>query len=77
MAQPWQFDLREVRCANLFLWHGAQDRNVPLTMGQAVAARLPNCQAVFCEEEGHLSLLYNHGKEIVQTLAAAYSSGKF
>jgi pimeloyl-ACP methyl ester carboxylesterase len=68
MTMPWQFQLQDIRCPNIYLWHGGQDRNVPFAMGQAVAERLPACQAVFMKEEGHLSLLYHHGKEIVETL---------
>ena len=68
MALPWGFSLQAVRAPNIFLWHGTLDRNVPFAMGKAVAERLPNCQAVFMEGEGHLSLLYNYGKEIVDRL---------
>jgi pimeloyl-ACP methyl ester carboxylesterase len=75
MAAPWGFDLPAVRCSSIHLWHGSQDRNVPLAMGRAVAAALPGCQAAFLEEEGHLSLLYNHGREIVDTLLGAYAGG--
>lgn len=68
MAQPWHFRLEEVRCASISLWHGEQDRNVPVAMGMAVAARLPGCRAAFLPGEGHLSLLYHHGREIVEDL---------
>ncbi len=68
MALPWGFDLQAVQAHNIFLWHGSLDRNVPLAMGKAVAERLPDCQSVFVEGEGHLSLLYNHGGEIVDRL---------
>ena len=68
MAQPWGFELQSVCAARIFLWHGCLDRNVPVEMGKVVAERLPHCQAVFLEGEGHLSLLYNHGREIVDEL---------
>jgi pimeloyl-ACP methyl ester carboxylesterase len=71
MARPWQFALPEVRCPNIHLWHGELDRNVPIAMGRAVAERLPNCQASFLAGEGHLSLLYNHGAQIVERLVQA------
>lgn len=71
MALPWHFDLRDICCPNVYLWHGGMDRNVPIAMGRAVAKRLPGCQASFLEEEGHLSLLYNHGSEIIETLVQA------
>ncbi len=71
MASPWGFELEEVHCPKVFLWHGGMDRNVPLAMGKAVAARLPNCRSTFTEDEGHLSLLFNHGKDIIDTLVRA------
>ena len=71
MAQPWGFELSEIQCKNLFLWHGLQDRNVPVAMARAVAGQLPQCQATFLPEEGHLSILYNHGDEIIDRLIHA------
>jgi pimeloyl-ACP methyl ester carboxylesterase len=71
MAQPWGFVLPELRCPNIHLWHGELDRNVPIAMGRAVAERLPECQANFLAGEGHLSLLYNHAAQIVETLLQA------
>jgi pimeloyl-ACP methyl ester carboxylesterase len=71
MAFPWRIDLRGVRCENVFLWHGCQDRNVPVAMGRAVAEQIPGCSAEFLEGEGHLSLMYNRGKEIFDTLIEA------
>lgn len=71
MAQPWQFDLEDVRCPNIYLWHGCMDKNVPPAMGRAVASRLPNCHAIFVEGEGHLSLMYRYGGEIIETLVKA------
>jgi pimeloyl-ACP methyl ester carboxylesterase len=71
MASPWDFTLAEIRCANIFLWHGCLDRNVPISMGREVARQLSGCKAVFCEEEGHLSLIYHHGKAIFRSLLDA------
>jgi pimeloyl-ACP methyl ester carboxylesterase len=71
MAQPWGFRLEDVHCSTLYLWHGELDCNVPIAMGKAVAERLPGCNASFVSGEGHLSLLYNHGAEIVETLIRA------
>ncbi len=71
MTQPWTFDLNAITCPNIFLWHGEQDRNVPLAMGKTVAARLPNCRSTFLPSEGHISLMLKHGAQIVAKLVAA------
>lgn len=74
MTLPWGFNLTEIACRNMVLWHGGMDRNVPIGMAQATAGRLPQCR-LFCHpDEGHLSLLYHHGAEIVSTLLSI--SGK-
>lgn len=71
MARSWGFELQAVTSANIQLWHGVEDRNVPLAMAQAVAARLPGCQANFVAHEGHISLLFNHGAEIIDRLVCS------
>lgn len=49
------------------LWQGEQDVNVPLPMGWYLARAIPNCQARFLPNEGHLMTL-NHWPEIVSAL---------
>ena len=73
MTQPWQLEINQNRCANIFLWHGEQDRNVPVSMARELALQLPNCHAKYYPAVGHLSLLYNHGQEILDTLLKAAS----
>lgn len=70
-AFPWGFRLEDIRCANIYLWHGELDRNVPICMGRAAAAQIPGCMGEFFPDEGHLSLIYNKGKEIFQKLIAS------
>lgn len=68
-ASPWGFDPADIRLPRLFLWHGERDKDVPVAMGRAVAARIPSCAARFFPGEGHLSVIVNHGAEIVRALA--------
>ena len=53
----------------IHLWHGAEDDNVPLQMGQYVA-ELPNCRSKFLLDEAHYSLFFNHWQEILAVLLA-------
>ncbi len=71
MTRPWQFNLADIHSKNVFLWHGELDRNVPVSMAKAVAERIPACKAKFFPTEGHLSVIYNHGAEIISELVAA------
>lgn len=69
-ARPWGFRLEDIACPRLLLWHGERDPLVPIAMGRAVAARLPQCQATFYPDEGHFSVLVNHMGEILAALRA-------
>ncbi len=67
-ALPWQFDPADIK-AEVCLWHGGQDVNAPLAMGQHLAATIPRCQAYFLPDAGHF-LAFTHGKEILQRIAS-------
>jgi pimeloyl-ACP methyl ester carboxylesterase len=67
--RPWGFSLEDIS-AEVHLWHGDQDLNVPLSVGRYVAEAIPNCQATFLENEGHLTLPYNHLREILNVLVS-------
>ena len=66
-ARPWGFRLQDIT-TEVHLWHGEQDRNVPLSVGRYVADAIPGCNALFYEEEGHLTLPRNRIGEILNTL---------
>jgi hypothetical protein len=53
---------------NVHIWHGELDTTVPVSMGRAVADRIPHCQAKFYPHEAHLSLLFNKADEILMDL---------
>ena len=66
-TQPWGFQLQEID-AEVHLWHGGLDNNVPISVGRFVADAIPNCNARFYEEDGHLTLPHNRMKEILGAL---------
>jgi pimeloyl-ACP methyl ester carboxylesterase len=68
-ARPWDFQLQEIT-AEVHLWHGEMDANVPLSVGQFVADAIPNCRATFYGEEGHLTLSRNRITEILGRLVS-------
>jgi pimeloyl-ACP methyl ester carboxylesterase len=67
-GRPWGFKLEEIAFPALCLWHGEQDKDVPIAMGRAVTERLAQCKATYYPGEGHISLIVNHQEEIVTTL---------
>jgi pimeloyl-ACP methyl ester carboxylesterase len=74
IARPWGFDPGAVKVP-VRLWHGEQDRNVPVSGGRYLAGVFPNCRATFYAEDAHLSVPLSHHEEIFGALAAACRDG--
>ena len=68
-ARPWGFRLQDIT-AEVYLWHGEPDINVPVPVGRYVADAIPNCHATFFPDEGHFSIARNHIQEILNVLVA-------
>ena len=64
---PWGYQLQDISM-QIHLWHGDLDTQVPVSVGQYVAKAIPNCQAKFLPDEGHLSLAHNYIEEILDIL---------
>lgn len=64
--RPWGFDLKSVRVP-VAIWHGAQDRMVPIDHGRWLAANVAGAQSRLLDDEGHLSLV-NHVDRILEDL---------
>jgi pimeloyl-ACP methyl ester carboxylesterase len=56
MLTPWGFDPGEISVP-VMLWHGRQDRFVPIQHGEWLAARIPRVYAELTDEDGHLTLM--------------------
>lgn len=63
----WGFGLDEIQ-SPLFLWHGEMDQNVPVQMARYLADAVPNCQAMFFPDEGHISLFKQNAEKIIRSL---------
>jgi len=68
-TQPWGFQLEDIT-AEVHLWHGEEDDNVLISVGRYVAGAIPNCQASFIENEGHLTLISKYVRNVLGTLTA-------
>ncbi|MEJ2643979.1 MAG: alpha/beta hydrolase [Gammaproteobacteria bacterium] len=69
-TRPWEFDPQTVDLP-VQLWHGAQDRTVPVQSSRRLARRLPHCRLIELGGEGHYSLPLNHMGEILDGLVRA------
>ncbi len=63
----WGFSLQELN-APILLWHGEADQNIPVEMARYIESAIPNCEAKFHPNEGHLSLFKKHAEEIFRAL---------
>jgi pimeloyl-ACP methyl ester carboxylesterase len=68
-TRPWGFRVQDI-AAEVHLWHGEQDYNVLVSVGRYVAGAIPDCQAIFMENEGHLTLIHNHVRDVLRVLIA-------
>lgn len=66
VLSDWGFKLEDIQ-SKIFLWQGESDPNVVPAMGHYYAERLPNCEATFVPNVGHL-LLFSHLREILTQL---------
>ena len=53
---PWGFDLDAIGVP-VSVWHGADDRFVPFSHGEWLAAHVPGARVHLYEDEGHISLV--------------------
>ena len=68
LVRPWGFDVRQIKPARMFLWHGEKDRIMPIGPARLLAKRLVDCRAVFYPDEGHFSVLVNRSAELLDVL---------
>lgn len=69
LAMPWGFDLREIHVP-VQIWHGGQDRFVPFSHGQWLAARIPGADVHLEPDEGHLTIVFRHLPDVEAWLAS-------
>ncbi|MGH7641282.1 MAG: alpha/beta fold hydrolase [Candidatus Dormibacteria bacterium] len=53
---PWGFEIASIPVP-VKVWHGAQDRFVPFSHGEWLAAHVPGAEAELSQVDGHLTLL--------------------
>ncbi len=64
---PWGFDVGDIARPTLIV-HGADDRFVPLSHGEWLAAHIPGAEAWIDDVNGHLTLLQNRVGEVHEWL---------
>lgn len=65
--RPWGIPLERIPI-EVQIWHGELDWTAPPAMARYMERTIPKCRTTFYPEEGHLSVLYNHSREILENL---------
>lgn len=66
-AQGWGSWLPDISI-EVQLWHGEKDANAPIAMARYMQQAIPKTRATFIPGEGHISLMHNHGRAILEAL---------
>jgi pimeloyl-ACP methyl ester carboxylesterase len=67
--RPWGFEVADIRIP-VTIWQGGEDRMVPYSHGQWLAAHIPGATARLLPEHGHLSLLADGLRQVLGELVA-------
>lgn len=65
---PWGFTLRDIVFHRVHIWHSTEDRLIPVEFAKAIAKSIPHAKFTEVPEEGHTSLVLNHGERILKEL---------
>jgi pimeloyl-ACP methyl ester carboxylesterase len=68
LVRYWGFKPEEIAFEKIFLWHGQEDRFMPIAAARLLAQKLPHCTAVFYPGDGHFSVLMEHTQDILNAL---------
>ena len=66
LFRPWGFPLSAIG-QRVHIWHGTQDWQVPVVLGQVLSTMLPDSSGHWLAGEGHF-LVFDHAEEIYRTL---------
>jgi len=64
LLKSWDFDIKDIRCL-LVIWQGGEDTQAPVRHAEIYQQCVPEARQVFLEKEGHLSILYHYGEQIL------------
>lgn len=65
--KPWEFKLETITFP-ITIWQGGMDKQAPEMHARIYSKLMPNATLTFFKDEGHLSILKNHGEEILRRI---------
>ena len=74
MLKPWGFDLAAI-AVPVAIWYGEHDLMVPPTHGRWLGATIPDATSSYFADDGHVSLVLKHGRDLATALNDAAYAG--
>ena len=68
LVKPWGFDIGAIAAPRIFVWHGGEDRIMPIGPARLMALRLRDATSTFYANEGHFSVLVNRAYDLLAAL---------
>lgn len=65
---PWDLPLEKISVP-VSIWHGEQDRNVPVVVARGYAEQIPTATLHVFPDDGHLSIMVRRGRPILEDLS--------
>jgi len=66
LPKPLEIELHDIKCP-VVIWQGRKDRQAPVKHAQIYAETIPDATLKLLDNEGHISILYNYGKDILES----------
>ena len=67
-AKDWGFNIKNIK-KKIFIWHGASDLTVPISITNYYKAKLKNKKIYIKSNEGHFSICYNFMNKIIKKIS--------
>jgi pimeloyl-ACP methyl ester carboxylesterase len=68
----WDFDVANIKIP-VKIWHGEKDTVVPIIFAKYYETFIPDCEAVYYPDEGHISIVPNHFSTFIAALTESTS----
>ena len=75
IPSEWPIPLEEIKI-KVYLWQGEEDISVPLAMGQYIAEKIPDCEAIYIKGFGHF-WIFEHMSQMLDKLVTPSESSKY
>ncbi len=66
-ARPWGFSLQDIHLP-VFVWHGEQDKLVPVEQGRITARAIPASRLTLFPDDGHITIMKSHFEQILSAV---------